>query len=317
MINKYAILLVGLITCLAPVSSFADKLGDPAPPLTVKEWIKGKPVQIMPGTNIYVLVFCSLSRANDFALTNLSDLQRIYQDKGLVVVAISDEPAEQLKPFVQLKGTKINFAVAADDDGSRTEVSYLKAFKEMALPRAFVVGKDGNVLWIGHPLTGGLGGVVDEITSGRFNLEQTQKNVVAAEQMEKYLALARQGDTNSAMMGRRLLSIRNNDAPGLCDLAYQIASDSFIQKRDVALATAALDRAEQLATTNATDIAVDRAILLFQTGREEEGLARARQALASAHSQEERDEIQVCIHAMEVRVAAANTNQIAAPAVKP
>jgi peroxiredoxin len=317
MINKYAILLVGLITCLAPVSSFADKLGDPAPPLTVKEWIKGKPVQIRTGTNVYVLVFCTLSRANDFALTNLSNLQKIYQDKGVVVVAISGEPAEHLKSFVQLKGTKIEFTAAVDDDGSRTTVSYLKAFKQVALPRAFVVGKDGKVLWLGHPLIGGLGQVVDEITSGRFNLEQTQKRVIAAEQMEKYLALARQDDTNSELVGRMLLTIRTNDAPGLCDLAYQIASDSFIQNRDVALASTALDRAEQLATTNATDIAVDRAILLFQTGKEAEGLARARQALASAHSQEERDEVQVCIHAMEVRLAAAKTNQITTQAVKP
>jgi hypothetical protein len=59
---------------------------------------------------------------------------------------------------------------------------------------------------------------------------------------------------------------------------------------------------------------VARAILLFQTGKEEEGLARARQALASAQSQEAKDEVQVCIHAMEVRLAAAKTNQITAPA---
>src|ERR1017187_4291935 len=116
-INKHAVLLVGLMACLAPVSSFAEKLGDPAPPLTVMEWIKGKPAQIKAGTNIYVLVFCTLSRANDFALTNLSKLQTIYQDKGVVVVAISDEPAEQLKAFVQLKEAKIEFAVAADEIG--------------------------------------------------------------------------------------------------------------------------------------------------------------------------------------------------------
>ena len=46
-------------------------------------------MQIKAGTNIYVLVFCTLSRVNDFALTNLSDLQKKYQDKGVVVVAIS------------------------------------------------------------------------------------------------------------------------------------------------------------------------------------------------------------------------------------
>jgi peroxiredoxin len=317
MMNKHAVLLVGLITCLAPVSSFADKLGDPAPPLTVKEWIKGQPVQIKAGTNIYVVVFCTLSRANDFALTNLSNLQKIYQDKGVVVVAISDEPPEPLKEFVQLNGAKIGFTAAADDDGSRTEVNYQRAYKQVMLPRAYVVGKDGKVLWLGHPLTGGMGEVVDEITSGRFNLEHTQKNVIARDQMEQYLALARQDDARSVMVGRMLLIIRTNDAAGLCDLASKIATDPFIEKRDVALASEALDRAEQLATTNTTDIAVDRAILLFQTGKEEEGLARARQALASAQSPEAKEEVQICVRAMEAHLAAAKTNQNTAPAGKP
>jgi peroxiredoxin len=308
MINKYTVLLVGLITCLAPVSSSADNLGDPAPPLAVKDWIKGKPVQIQAGTNTYVLVFCTLSRVNDFALTNLSNLQKKYQDKGLVAVAISEEPAEQLRPFVQLKGAQIEFTVATDDEARKTTGDYQRAFRQVMLPRAYVVGKDGNVLWYGHPLRG-LDEAVDEIMAGRYHFDQTQKSVVAAEQMETYLALARQEDTNSAMVGRRLLTIRTNDAPGLCDLAYQIATAPFIEKRDVALANVALDRAEQLAPTNITDINVDRAILLFQTGREEEGLARARQALASAQSPEAKKEVQTCVRAMEARLAAAKTNQ--------
>ena len=317
MFNKHAVLLVGLIACLAPVSSFADNLGDPAPDLTVKEWIKGGPVQIKAGTNTYVLVFCTLSRVNDLGITNLSNLQKKYRDKGLVAVVISSEPVEQLKPFVQLKGAQIAFTVAADDDARKATGTYQQAFNQMMIPRAYVVGKNGNVLWYGHPMRG-LDEVVDDIMSGRYKFEPAQKSVIAAEQMEKYLVLAHQDDdTNSAKAGRMLLAIRTNDAAGLCDLAYQIANDPFIVKRDVALANAALDRAEQLATTNITDIAVDRAILLFQTGREEEGLARARQALASAQSQAAKDEAQICIHAMEARMAAAKTNQITAPADKP
>src|ERR1035437_729592 len=337
MLNKNAALLIGLMSCLAAVASCAQttnvvensshagkssggefsKLGDPAPPITVKEWVKGTPVNIKAGTNIYVLVFCTLSRANEFAITNLSSLQKLYQNKGVVVVAISSEPVEPLKAFVQLKGAEIDFTVAADDEARKATTSYQQAYQQMMLPRAYVVGKDGKVLWHGHPLRDNLGEVVDEITSGRYNLEQTQKNIIAKEQMEQYLALARQDDPRTAKAGRIMLTLRTNDAPALCDLAFQIATAPYIEKRDAALATAALDRAAQLATTNATDIAVDRAILLFQTGKEEEGLAQARKALTAAQGDDDKREANTCIRAMEARLAAKKASQTNAPAGKP
>jgi hypothetical protein len=312
MIIKHAVLLAGLMACLASVSSFAAQLGDPAPPLTVQEWIKGQPVDVKAGTNIYVLVFCALSRANDFALTSLTELQKMYRDKGVVVAAISDGTADQLRDYVQIKGAKIGFSVAIDDV-DRTKMTYQRAFEQVAQTRAYVVGKDGNVLWHGHPLTDGLGEVVDEIVSGRYDMKQTQKRIIAAEMMEKYLELARTGDTNSLQVGRIIMRYRFNDAAGLCDLASTIATDTSIVYPDFALANTALDRAEQLGATNTTDIAVDRAILLFQNGKEAEGLARAKRALADAPGQVEKDEAQTCVHAMEVRMtaekASPNTNQ--------
>src|ERR1035441_9993751 len=103
MIHKHAVSFVVLMTFLAWGSGCAQpsnvvakpdiggqprqekigRIGDPAPPLTVQEWVRGKPVKIQKGTNIYVIVFCTLSRANEMALTNLNSLQKLYQDKGL------------------------------------------------------------------------------------------------------------------------------------------------------------------------------------------------------------------------------------------
>jgi hypothetical protein len=307
MIFKRAVLLMALTSCLVSLSSAAEhlgKLGDPTPPLTIDTWIKGSPVKIEPGTNIYVLVFCSLSRANEFALTNLSSLQEKYRDKGVIAVAISDEAADQLKTLIQLKGAEMDFTVAADEIPGRTARNFLHAFGQMMLPRAFIVGKDGKLLWYGHPLTDGMGEVVDEITAGQYNRDEAQKEITARDELEQYVIFARQADPRSATVGRILLGIRTNDAPGLCTLASKIATDPYIQDRDIGLATAALDRAEQLSTTNATDIAVDRAILLFQTGKEVEGLEAARKALASAPNPDAKEEAQICVHAMESRLAA-------------
>lgn len=335
--HKSAILLAGLMTCLTVSFSYAQEsspatatnvvprmvtpqirqLGDAAPPLTVLGWAKGNPVKIQPGTNTYVLVFCDLTRANDFALTNLSDLQKQYRDKGVIVVAISDEFPKLVKDFVLLKTNEIDFTVAVDDGASRTGRAYRQAFGQMQSTLAYIVSHDGKVLWYGHPLTDGMGQVVDDIVSGRYSLEQAKRKVVATEEMAQYLMLARTGDTNSIKAGRVLLAIRANNAAELCDLASQIAMDPYVQDRDVPLANEALDRAEQLGATNTTDIAVVRAILLFQSGKPEEGLDRAKQALSSAHTDVEQNEVKACIHVMEVRMAAAKTSHISTPPSSP
>jgi hypothetical protein len=315
MMNKSAVFLASLLTCLVSVASFAGQLGDPAPALSVAAWVKGSPVNLKAGTNVNVLIFCTLSRLNDFGLTTLGDLQKKYQDQGVALVVISDEPAETLKPFVQLKADKIPYAVAADNV-RKTTLDYSRTFQQMVLPRGYVVGKEGQVLWHGHP-AGGLDAVLAEITSGRYHLDQMKKDLAAREEMETYLAFARKDQTKGKELGRRLLTLRTNDALGLCDLAFQIATNPYLEQRDVALATAALDRAEQLSSTNATTIALSRAILLFQTGHETDGIAKAKQALADAKTPEDKDQAQSNIRAMELRLAAAKPSQTNAPASKP
>lgn len=357
MIQKPSVWLIGLITCFLAVVSPAEpsnvvtkadvavtnanvvtnpnagghitgRLGDPALPLTVAQWIKGKPVKIQPGTNIYVLVFCTLSMANEVALTNLSSLQRQFRDKGLIAVAISDEPPQTLKEFVRLKDAEIDFTVAADGLAGQTAGNYQLVFNQYILPQAYVVGRDGKVLWYGHPLVDGLNSVVEEIISGRYNLEQTEKKIRAREQLNQYRVLARQQHPKLQRAGQMLLRIRTNDAPGLCELAYLIATDPGIEdtKRDAALANAALDRAQQITTTNATDVMVIRAIVTFQVGQTEQGLALARKAQAIAQTDAEKQEAEGCVQTMEAHLAEAKTGatdgtnsvgNVTAPANKP
>jgi len=330
MIQKRAILfLICLFACLDRVSTDAQssnvvetpamsaqpgeekfsQLGDPAPPLTVQEWIKGKPVKIRPAPNFSAIVFCTLTKANQMALTNLSALQSLYQDKGLITVIISGEAPDTLRSFVQARGADINFTVAADDYAGKTTTDYQRTFNDRQLPRAFVVGKDGNVLWHGHPLRDDLGEVVDKIANGRYDLAQAKKDVQTRLMTEAYLRMARQDDPRTAKAGRIMLIVRTNDAPALCDLAFQIGADPYIAQRDLTLANAALDRAEQLATTNVTDIAVDRSILIFQAGQHDAALAHARQALTVAKTDADKSQINACIRAIEAGIAKQKNSQ--------
>ncbi len=284
-------------------SPVIGKLGDTAPPLTVLEWVKGNPVTLQPGTNIYAIVFCTLTHANEFAITNLSALQKDYQDKGLVTVVISDDALPDLTQFVRANGQKMDFTIAADDLGRKSTVLYEKTFGQMMNPRAYIVGKDGKLLWYGHPLKDDMGLVVDQILSGRYDLEGTRKRLASRDQMDEYLMMVRQEDPRAPRAGKLLMRIRSNDAPLLCDLAFQIATAPFLPHRDAALASAALDRAEKISNTNAIEIAVDRAIVLFQTGHPETGLAAAKQAESIAKTPAEKDRVQSTVHTMETRLA--------------
>ncbi len=308
MIMKYAMWLGGLLAGVAPVIGRGGQIGEPAPPLTVREWIKGQPVEVKAGTNLFVVeIFNTWSLASRASITNLNAIQKRFQGQGVVVVGVSDEPAETIRKFLQHDGATIEYAIAVDDK-RKTSLSYMMPVKQSGVPCAFVVGTNGRLLWYGHPLHG-LEQALDRIVGGRYNVEQAAKTDLARSQMGQYLALARKGDPRTRMAGWRLVATRTNDVTQLCEVAFEIATDPKIVKRDFALAGAALDLAEKLPPTNSTRVAVTRAIVLFESGKQEDGLARARQAAASAREPKERAHAETWLRTMEARFEAAKTNQ--------
>jgi thiol-disulfide isomerase/thioredoxin len=136
-----------------PMSNRA-KLGDPAAPLAVKEWVKGGPVNVNDGKAIYVVEFwatwCGPCKVS---IPHLSALQREYKDKGVVVVGVSDEVPDTVKPFVTKMGAQMDYAVACDDSEGTT-TGYMEAYGINTIPTAFVVNKEGRVVWRGHPMMG-------------------------------------------------------------------------------------------------------------------------------------------------------------------
>jgi hypothetical protein len=315
MMNKRAVSLGVLMAVLVPFLGWSGQVGTPAYPLTVKEWIKGSPVEIKAGTNIYIVeIFATTSLASGASITNLNAIQKRYQDEGVVVVGISDESVERIKQFVQREGPKIEYAIAADDQ-HRTSRNYMMPVRQRGIPCAFIVGKDGKLLWYGHPLSG-LDEALDKIIAGSYDLERARKDDTARIQMAQYLAMAMRGDVRTGAAGRTLLTARTNDATLLCDLAFQIVTTPGLFRRDIVLATAALDQAEKLSTTNATQVSETRAILLFETGKKEEALALARKTLAAAQGEKEKAKAELLIRTIEARLSPAKTNQATNPRVE-
>lgn len=297
-----------MLAILAPGIVLGGLIGEPAPPLVVKEWIKGQPVAIKPGTNIYLVeIWGTSSLGNRVCITNLNRLQARFKTNGLVVVGISDEPADKIKEFIQHGGTNIEYAIAADDQ-RQTALSYMVPAKQQGIPYAFVVGTNGNVLWHGHPLAG-LNNALEQITAGQYDPERARKTEIAENQMEQYLGLARRGDFRSKPAGATLLANRTNDVTLLCDMAYQISTAPHLADRDIALAGEALGQAEKLSVTNKAPVMIIRAVWLFASGKQDAGMILATQSLASAQSPVVKTRIQLLLRTMEAHLAAAKTKQ--------
>lgn len=278
------------------------KIGDPAAPLTIKEWIKGMPVDVKDGKNIYVIEFWqTLSKASVAAIPKLNELQKKFKEKGVVLLGISDDPADKIRDFVGYQDVAVTYGIAADDKRA-TARAYMVAFGKSSIPYAFVIGKDGKVLWHGHPLYG-LEKALDAIVAGQYNLELAIKRDAPRAELDEYLSLSRAGSPQAGEAGRKLLAARTNSAPRLEDMAYRIITDVHNKHRDFSLATQALDQAERLSPTNAPRLVMARGLLLFETGKPEEGLTTARRALGLITNGEERVAFGTYVGVMEARLA--------------
>src|SRR5438552_5555617 len=106
-----------LMLAFTSTPSRAFDFGDSAPPLQVAEWIKGPPVNFEAGrgSNIFVVDFWTIySAAYHYSVPYLSNLQKKYKDRGVVLVGISAEPAAKVKNEVARMDPPVAYAIGID-----------------------------------------------------------------------------------------------------------------------------------------------------------------------------------------------------------
>ena len=266
----------------------------------VTNWIKGSPLDVTIGTNIYIVeLWATWNHDRSAVVAKLNELQKTYKDKGLKVVGISDEPADKIKAFVARQQPPVDYAIGADDK-RKTSMSYMLSYGQKELPHAFVIGQGGKMLWHGHPLFG-LEQVVAEIVAGRYRLDVAIKLEASREEVEKYRVLSRRSDPRARKLGQKLIAARTNSVVQLCDFSLMVATDGRCPHRDFVLATEALDQAQKLAPTNSLRVNMTRSVLLFETGHPEVGVALAKQTLASTTNALERAFAEPFLRTMEKR----------------
>jgi len=160
-------------------------IGDPAPPLRVREWLKGTPVKKFEKGKVYVVEFwatwCAPCKA---AMPHLSDLAHQYKDQvtfiGMDIMETRTTSMTKIKAFVDSMGDRMDYHVAAMDS-NRMAATWMYASGEYGIPRSFVVNAAGKVAWIGYPM--GLDEVLPEIVNDTWNI----KAALAKRNFEKHL----------------------------------------------------------------------------------------------------------------------------------
>jgi thiol-disulfide isomerase/thioredoxin len=164
-------------------------IGSKAPSIDIEHWVQnggGKfaPVKEFESGKVYIIEFwatwCGPCRA---AMPHISEIQDKYASRGVTVVSVSDEDLETVKGFLEEEaGEKTyaeitkNYCLTTDPDGSVYE-AYMKAANQQGIPTAFIVGKSGQIEWIGHPME--IDQPLEDVVAGKWD-----RDAYAAEMKE-------------------------------------------------------------------------------------------------------------------------------------
>src|ERR1041384_829893 len=174
-----------LTAALALDAHAAGSLGDPAAPLVISEWVKGKPVDLAAakGKEVVVVEFwatwCPPCRAS---IPHLTEMQKKFKDVRFV--GVSDEEVATVKKFVEKMGDKMDYAVAVDKE-RKTSAGYMEAYGIGGIPHAFIVDKQGKIIWNGHPMSG-LEQVLEQVVAGKFDMSKEKKRADAQKKLEAF-----------------------------------------------------------------------------------------------------------------------------------
>jgi AhpC/TSA family len=79
------------------------------------------------------------------SISHLNELYAQFRGRGFGVVGITTESLATVQAFIS--GTRIDYAVAVDPEGR-----YAKALNVRHIPTAFLVNREGKVVWHGNPM---------------------------------------------------------------------------------------------------------------------------------------------------------------------
>lgn len=169
------LLALAVLCIAAPVRADDEEtpkqltIGDPAPDIDIEYWLKGvemdrrgefTPITSFEDGKVYVLEFWATWCGPCVAgMPHLSELQEKHRADGVTIIGVSDESLPKVVGFLfredrrdgKIHNDRSHYMLTTDPDQS-VKKDYFLAAGQTGIPCAFLVGKDGRVEWIGHPI---------------------------------------------------------------------------------------------------------------------------------------------------------------------
>jgi peroxiredoxin len=293
-------------------TAFAAKLGDPAPALTLAKTIKGESIDLAAGKGkqTYVVEFwatwCGPCKTS---IPHLTDLQKKFKDQGVTFIGISDETEDKVKPFVDKMGEKMDYVVAVDD-ARKTFKAYMEAYSQNGIPTSFVVNKEGQIVWVGHPM-GGLDEAITKVVAGKFDVAAAQKEFAEREVSQKrmmelntlfgaYLQQSDKGEKDKASeTGAKLLELASKDQMILNAIAWNVLTNPRLKNRDLAFALKASEAAVTASGGKDGAILDTHARALFDNGKVAEAIATQKKAVGLVTDKTQKAELEKTLNKYE------------------
>jgi len=130
----------------APILLIKSMAAGPAPELEPAVWINepaAETLAALDGEVVLVEFWATWCPPCRQSMPHLNELHKQYKGQGLNIMSISDESRDVVQSFVRKH--KLTFPIAAECGSS-------KDYGVKGIPRAFLVGRDGDIEWEGHPM---------------------------------------------------------------------------------------------------------------------------------------------------------------------
>ncbi|RWC20925.1 MAG: TlpA family protein disulfide reductase [Mesorhizobium sp.] len=135
------------------------RMGSPAPPIKVENWLRGEPLtNFRPGKVYLVEFWATWCGPCVDAMPHLIELQEKYEDSGFEAVGVAaceqgptaDEARTNVDAWLTEKFPNLNYRIGFDYIGEMNKL-WMDPSSSIGIPTSFVVDRDGHIAFIGHP----------------------------------------------------------------------------------------------------------------------------------------------------------------------